>query len=316
MSILRVSDITKNVNSKFTLKNIRVELQPLQRMSLAGETGSGKSTLLKIIAGLVQPDSGEVWLDNERIKGPAETLVPGHTRVAYLSQFFDLPKSLRVEQVLTYANTLSRAQAQKLFTLCRIGHLLQRRTDELSGGEAQRVALARQLLTQPTLLLLDEPYSNLDIIHKNELKEVIDNVMNKYGMTGIMVSHDPVDALSWADTLLILRNGKIVQQGTPAQIYTRPKNEYCANLFGKHTLLTKQQAKSLGLVSTETVVFLRPENFKLTRKSVNSKRATILAVKYMGSHYEVEVALFNTTATIRTSLSTHKKNNVVFVTGN
>lgn len=314
MSVLRVSGVSKTVNSKFTLKNIHFELQPLQRMSLAGETGSGKSTLLKIIAGLGQADSGEVWLGDQRIKGAAETLVPGHTSVAYLSQFFDLPKSLRVEQVLTYANTLSKAKANRLIKLCRVNHLLQRRTDELSGGEAQRVALARQLITQPTLLLLDEPYSNLDIIHKNELKQVIDAVMNEYGMMGIMVSHDPVDALSWADTVFIMKNGRAVQHGSPTEVYRMPKNAYCANLFGKFTLLTKQQAKSLGIARKEEFVFLRPEDFKITRQSAQSKKAIVLATSYMGSHYEIDVALFETVVTIRTDVATHKKNDVVFVT--
>src|SRR5688500_2555870 len=115
MTFLAVSDISKQGLGNFKLQDITFSQRKNQKIALAGETGSGKSTLLKIIAGLEQPDSGEVVFKNETVKGPAENLVPGHSGIAYLSQDFELPKFLRVEQVLSYANNLNQEEADTLF---------------------------------------------------------------------------------------------------------------------------------------------------------------------------------------------------------
>ena len=181
MSFLEVQNINIREERNFALREICFTQQVLQKIAIAGETGSGKSTLLQIIAGLVQPDSGEVLLEGTRVIGPAETLVPGHPGIAYLSQQFELPPFLRVEQVLDYANTFPEAEAKTLYRLCQIDHLLTRRTNQLSGGERQRIALAKLLLGAPRLLLLDEPFSNLDLAHKNVLKTVIREIGENLG---------------------------------------------------------------------------------------------------------------------------------------
>ncbi|HAC24978.1 MAG TPA: ABC transporter ATP-binding protein, partial [Cytophagales bacterium] len=221
----------------FSLRNIQFTQGQGQHIVIAGETGSGKSTLLKIIAGLLQPDSGEVVFQGEAVKGPRETLVPGHPGIAYLPQYFELPKFLRVEQVLEYASKLTPREAEKIFRLCRIQHLLSRKTDELSGGERQRIALCRLLIGKPALLLLDEPYTNLDMIVKGILKEVIQSISQQLGITTLLVSHDPEDTLPWADRIIILKAGKIVQQDTPHEIYFHPRSEYVAGLFGRYSVV-------------------------------------------------------------------------------
>jgi iron(III) transport system ATP-binding protein len=150
--------------------------QKARKLAIAGETGSGKSTLLKMIAGLAQPAEGEIRFRGERVLGPQERLVPGQPGIAYLSQHFELWNNYRVEEILSYANDLSVEAAAALYAICRIDHLLARRTDQLSGGERQRIALARLLVRPPRLLLLDEPFSNLDHIHKSLLKTVIRDI--------------------------------------------------------------------------------------------------------------------------------------------
>ena len=147
MKFLTVSDISKKGLGNFKLQAITFSQRKNQKIAIAGETGSGKSTLLKIIAGMEQADSGEVLFKEQRVKGPEENLVPGHQGIAYLSQDFELPKFLRVEQVLAYSNNLSKEEANNLFAVCEISHLLGRKTDELSGGERQRIALAKLLIT-------------------------------------------------------------------------------------------------------------------------------------------------------------------------
>ena len=173
MNFLEVKEIAKQKDEKWILKNTSFDIKQFNKVAIAGETGSGKSTLLKIIAGLIQPDNGTVYFKNERVLGPEEHLIPGHKGVAYLSQHFELRNNYRVEEILEIANKMPLPEAEAIFEVCRITHLLKRKTDQLSGGEKQRIATARLLITKPQLLLLDEPYSNLDAIHKNILKSVI-----------------------------------------------------------------------------------------------------------------------------------------------
>jgi len=293
MSLLHVKRIGKKYNESFIVKDVTFSLQAGRKLALAGETGSGKSTLLKIIAGLVQADRGEVLFENDRVKGPDETLVPGHSHIAYLSQLFELPKFLRVEQVLNYSNTLSEKETVKIFKFCQIQHLLKRKTDELSGGERQRIALAKQLLAQPILLLLVEPYSNLDIIHKNILKAVIDDLTQHMQITCLLVSHDPLDILSWADEILVMKKGRIVQQGSPQTVYTQPTDEYVAGLFGKFTIVSSAQFKALTGSRSKGPIIIRPEQFSVHTAGKNGIRGTIRSVQFYGSFFELEVITKN-----------------------
>lgn len=252
-----------------------------RKIAVAGETGSGKTTLLKVIGGLAQPDKGEVLFEGQRVPGPAEKLIPGHPGIAYLSQEFELPQHLRVEQVLEYANELPEADARTLFKVCRIDHLMKRRTRQLSGGERQRIALAKLLIGSPRLLLLDEPFSNLDMTHKEILKSVIRDLGQRLEITCVLVSHDPLDTLSWADEVLVIKEGRVVQQGTPQEIYKQPVNEYVAGLFGKYNLLEAGNGKRL---------FVRPEQFKIGKKAFPAAmKGKVKAVSFWGGYYEIEV---------------------------
>lgn len=285
---LEVSGITKQGESEFVLKNTRFTQKRFQKVVIAGETGSGKSTLLKIIAGLAQPDSGEVKLEGEKVRGPEEKLVPGHPSIAYLSQHFELPHSLRVEQVLAYANVLTNEEASQLYQICQIDHLLQRRTNQLSGGEKQRIALCRLLITSPVLLLLDEPYSHLDMVHKNTLKAVIDNIVRRLKITCVLVSHDPLDTLPWADQIIVLKNGNVIQKGTAEKIYFKPQNEYVAGLFGKYNVLSKIQLDRLKITSKGDII-IRPEQLVVHSKKGKHNKATVTDLHFFGSFYELEI---------------------------
>jgi ABC-type sugar transport system ATPase subunit len=242
MDFLQVAGISKQKDSVTVLTGIHFVQQRFQKLAVAGETGSGKSTLLKIIAGLEQADSGQVLFEGKKVIGPLETLIPGHPGIAYLSQHFELRNNYRVEELLEYANQLSEQDAQKLFAVCRISHLLKRKVDQVSGGEKQRIALARLLVGSPKLLLLDEPFSNLDPGHKRMLKSVLNDIGERLQITCILTSHDPMDSLSWADEILVMQNGQLIQQGSPLEIYHNPSNEYIAGLFGSYNLFNTAEA--------------------------------------------------------------------------
>jgi ABC-type Fe3+/spermidine/putrescine transport system ATPase subunit len=264
-----------------------------QKLALAGASGAGKSTLLQLVAGLAQPATGEVRIAGERVRRPHDALIPGHPGVAYLSQKSDLPHSLRVEQVLRYASKRPAAEAQALYELCRIDQLLGRRTDQLSGGEQQRVALARLLLGAPRLLLLDEPFSNLDRANKRTMQAIIAEVGTRLGITCLLVSHDATDVLPWADEILVLRRGELVQRGTPPQLYYQPASEYVAALFGDYNLLRGPDAQQLAAapLAAEAALLVRPEQLQLTPAGTGGLPGTVRAVRFLGSYYEVEIQL-------------------------
>lgn len=316
MNLLNVSGIGKKEADGFVLKDISFTQRKFQNIAIAGETGSGKSTLLKIIAGWIQPEEGKVTFEDTLV-APVEKLVPGHPGIAYLSQQFELPNFLRVEQVLEYANQLSEDEATGLYEVCRISHLLKRRTDQLSGGEKQRIAMARLLITSPRLLLLDEPFSNLDMIHKTILKSVIRDIGEKLKISCILVSHDPLDTLSWADELLVMKDGRIVQQGAPQQIYLHPVNEYAGGLLGKYNLITIEQAPAFydlpGVGRSEKKLFIRPERFKLTTKTAGAIRGEVINVIFFGSYYEVEVMISGTVILVRSMDDGVKRGDIVYV---
>ncbi|WP_205499884.1 ABC transporter ATP-binding protein [Rufibacter psychrotolerans] len=317
MTFLEVAGITKQGEKEAVLTNISFTQQAFQNIAVAGETGSGKSTLLKIIAGLVQPDAGQVLFQEERVKGPAEKLVAGHPGIAYLSQQFELAEFLRVEQVLRYANTLPQEEADALYELCHIRHLLQRRTDQLSGGERQRIALARLLLTSPSLLLLDEPFSNLDTGHKNTLKTILHDLAEELDITCLMISHDPQDTLSWADQILVMKDGQLVQQGTPEEVYRQPVNTYVAGLFGKYNLLAPDQALAITGATANSnngkSLLLRPEDLVLEVEEKKGSSATVNKVTFFGSYYEVETTVENFPVVVRTGVRSLVQGDTVYL---
>lgn len=275
------------------VKSITFSQSYLQKIAIAGASGSGKSTLLKMIAGFIQPDKGEVWFDNKRVKGPDEQLIPGHSAIGYLSQHFELRNNYRVEELLDYASKMETGAANQLYDLCRVSHLLTRRTDQLSGGEKQRIALAGTLSSSPRLLLLDEPFSNLDAMHKNQLKSVINQIGNVLNITCLLVSHDPADLLSWADEMLVMENGRVVQQGTPQQVYHHPVNTYVAELFGPFNSIIDEGVKlKLGIKHSKgnhVEQILRPECFEMNGETKAAMSGIVTAVFFRGGYYDTAV---------------------------
>ncbi|BAV09085.1 iron(III) transport system ATP-binding protein [Filimonas lacunae] len=274
------------------VKNVSFELPRFRKLAVAGETGSGKSTLLKMVAGLAQPDSGNVYFNGVRVEGPYEKLIPGHPGVAYLSQQFELATFLSVAQVLEYANLLEEEDARLLYEVCKINHLMARRTDELSGGEKQRIALARLLITAPKLLLLDEPFSNLDMIHKGVLKTVIRDIGDKLHITTVIISHDPLDILPWADELLIMQQGSIAQQGPAREVYSHPVNEYVAGLLGKYNVIPAHwphMAQLAPAAIADKPVIIRPEQLTLATNGKAGVPGVVKKILFMGSFYDLEI---------------------------
>lgn len=288
MEFLTVNGIGKKENSRYLVQSVSFSQQPLQRIAIAGETGSGKTTLLKMIAGLEQPDEGIVLFEGHRVLGPYEKLLPGHPSIAYLSQHFELRNNYRVEEELESKNLLTAEEAQRIYQVCRIEHLLKRKTTQLSGGERQRIVLAKLLTTSPKLLLLDEPFSNLDAPHKSIIKSVLQEISTTLKVSCILVSHDAADILSWAHTIIVLKEGQVIQQGTPQEVYQYPVNEYCAGLLGDYNLLDNLAG---GINAAAKKIILRPEELMIVDKGEHTISGTVAQSAYYGSHFIITVSV-------------------------
>jgi ABC-type sugar transport system ATPase subunit len=289
MSLLTVHNISYQRQETYAVKSVDFTQELYENIAIAGETGSGKTTLLKMIAGLVQPSSGEIIFSNQKVMGPNDQLIPGQPGIAYLSQDFELRHNYYVYEVLEYANKLSATSAKSIYHVCQVEHLLKRRTDELSGGERQRVALARLLTTSPKLLLLDEPFSNLDALHKKTIKEVIHAVGAKLKITCMVVSHDANDILPWANKIIVLQDGEIIQQDTPAKIYQQPVTEYVAALFGDYHLLDAELFHYEPNENKGKKIVVRPSQLKIVTSSNKSLSGTVERILFFGSYTIAEI---------------------------
>ena len=305
MAFLEVENISKREQDNDAVINISFTQQHLQKIAIAGTTGSGKTTLLKMIAGLIQPTSGKIKFENKTVIGPNNQLIPGHKAIAYLSQHFELRNNYYVHELLEMASVIANEEANKIYAVCQIQHLLKRRTDQLSGGEKQRIALAKTLVTAPKFLLLDEPFSNLDNLHKTIIKQVIADICNTLKITCIIVSHEAQDILSWANWILIMKNGSIVQQDTPHNIYTKPINEYVAGLLGDYNLIDVQHAAGFARVFNKQMqgkqLMVRPEQITISAATNITQLDTVQQILFYGSYYKVHVLVKNKIIIVQTN---------------
>jgi iron(III) transport system ATP-binding protein len=180
-----------------------------------------------------------------------------------------------------------------IIELCRISHLLQRKTHEISGGERQRIALARLLVGNPDLLLLDEPFSNLDMVNKLMVREVLHEISTSLRLTCVMVSHHPEDVLPWAETVIIMQKGRIIQKDTPQIIYNHPVNSYTASLTGlNNPLLPGEENLAQALrVEQKLPNWIRPENLIIVQNEDSGAKGLIQSVTFCGQFWLIRVKM-------------------------
>lgn len=280
--LIKLTNVYKNhlENQHSGVSGISLDIHKGEIISIVGESGSGKSTLLKLIYGVLVPQEGDVLYEGKRILGPAEKLIPGHDDMRMVTQEVTLNLYARVFDNIS--GQLSNADLQhkndrtiETMEFLRIDHLANKKIVDLSGGEQQRVAIARAIITEPTVLLLDEPFSMIDTILKKQLRDDIERLSKELNITVIMVSHDPSDALSLADKLVIIRDGKIVRQGHPKDIYKNPEEAYVAKLLGAANIL---QGFSFLKEGTQFAVY--PQDIVID----NSEKGITVQVKSINFH--------------------------------
>ena len=220
------------------LENIDFTVQKGAQLSLIGESGCGKSSLLKIIYGLLDCDNGTFFWNDIQILGPKFHLVPGMPFMKYLAQDFDLMPFITVgENVGKFLSNFYPKEKQnridELLELVEMTEFKHIKAKFLSGGQMQRVALARVLAQEPEVLLLDEPFSHIDNFRKNDLRRKIFSYLKEKQITTIVASHDINDVLSFSDEVIVLKDKTILEKATPKELYFHPKHKYTAALFGE-----------------------------------------------------------------------------------
>ncbi len=291
MTLLRVENVSKALGEEKVVKDVSFPVEAFGKLAIVGETGSGKTTLLKMMAGLLQPDAGNVFLESSRVPGPDEVLIPGHKRIAYLSQHFELRNNYRVHEIIDMVRKEEDADVDKILRICQVAHLQHRWSDELSGGEKQRIALARLLISSPKLLLLDEPFSNLDAAHKKTMQAVLRELSEQLQMTCVLVSHEAADILSWAETVVVMQKGQLLQKASPQEIYYRPLNAYVAALTGDYNQLSAGHPlyPTNDEAADKTDLFVRPQHIKVSTVPGQGVEGILQSVFFMGTYYALHI---------------------------
>lgn len=260
--------------------------------AIIGESGSGKSTLLKLIYGLLEPSTGEVRYRGWLVPTRKDKLIPGHDAMKLVSQGFDdlnLYAKVWDNVASQLSNTnleLKAKRTQEVLEQLRIDHLAQKRVADLSGGEKQRVAISRALINDPEVLLMDEPFNQVDAAFRDELQQDIQNIVARTGLTVILVSHDPAEVLAMSDYLLVMKAGEIADYGKPKELYSKPNTPYTARLLAKSNILSANKAKVLG-IDTGSLISILQEDINI--ESDDNGSFWIKDIKFRGFYNELIV---------------------------
>lgn len=291
---LTVNNIVKTWQDKKIVDHVSVSIESGSFVGIAGETGSGKTTLLRLIAGLEQWDAGDIVLAGQKMKRPDQLLIPGYREMAYMSQHTALMNHYRVHEMLAYSGVLPQETINDIVKRCNIEHVMQRWTHELSGGEKQRVALAFCMSTKPQILLLDEPFSQLDRMNKLEIMHVLKDLKAAHGITILMASHDASELMTLCGQLMIMKQGAIVQFDQVHEIYHRPVNAYCAGLLDDYSLFKKEMITQFRFKESKTsaekeFVFIRPQSLALALENEPCFEGEVIKCSYTGAQWKLMV---------------------------
>lgn len=240
---LQVSNVSRYFDGTAALQDISLSVASGEIICLVGHSGCGKTTLLKMISGIDKPDSGSVYINGQPIVSGTHFIEPEQRRVGVVFQNYALFPHLTVKQNILFGlrktpRATASARADELLKLVGLSHMAERYPHMLSGGEQQRVALARALAPTPDILLMDEPFSNLDQGLRQKVRSETIALLRKLGTTVIIVTHDAEEALSAGDRIVLMKSGRIIQQGTAHEIYDQPNGRYTADFFCNFNAIT------------------------------------------------------------------------------
>ncbi len=319
MPDVRVVNVTKRFGELVAVNNISLHIHDKEYFSLLGPSGCGKTTLLRLIAGLIRPDEGEIYIGDRRV----DDVPPEDRDIGFVFQTFALFPHMNAWNNVTYGPRVKGFDMKKAETIghevlemVKLHERLEAFPNELSGGMMQRIAVARALAAGAKILLLDEPLGQLDAKVRNELRYDIRRMAKDLELTAIHVTHDQAEAMAISDRIAVMRKGTVVQVGTPQELYMSPKNVFVAHFIGESNFLegyvsnigdkektitlrgdVKVQAVDADVEKGEKVVLaIRPETLGLERgvkKETNSISGTVERVTFEGTNIRYEIRLEN-----------------------
>lgn len=281
---LSLKNISKKYKDKEILKNITFDIKEGELVCILGPSGCGKTTLLNIIGGFVSDYSGDVFLSDENINN----IPPEKREIATVFQSYGLFTHKNVIDNVSYGlkllkidKNMREKRARDMLEKVGLAGYEKKKIKELSGGEQQRVAIARSMVLNPKLLLLDEPLSNLDVHLRDVMRKEIKRIQKQFGVTMIIVTHDQEDAFKLADRVIVINEGHIEQIGTPEELYKNPKNNFISSFIGENNIIDKN-------------LIIRPEEISI--KLDSSGEGKVVDVTYLGAtvEYLVETSDGNT----------------------
>ncbi len=306
-NIVELKDISVAFDGEQILDGLNLEIKDKEFITLLGPSGCGKTTTLRLIAGFLEPESGEIVFDGKIING-----VPAYKRqVNTIFQRYALFPHLNVYENIAFGLRIKKLKEKEIeekvnemLGLVNLKGLEKRSIDTLSGGQQQRVAIARAIVNRPRVLLLDEPLAALDLKLRKEMQKELKNIQQQLGITFVFVTHDQEEALTMSDRVVVMAGGKIQQIGTPQDIYNEPKNAFVADFIGDSNIIDGIMVKDLlvnflgidftcvdtGFGNNNPVdVVIRPEDVILVSPEKSEMRGTVTSLIFKGVHYEMDV---------------------------
>jgi len=306
-NLIDLKNISVSFDGEKILENLNLSIKDGEFITFLGPSGCGKTTTLRVIAGFLQPDSGDVIFENKNING-----VPSHKRqVNTIFQRYALFPHLSVADNIAFGLKVKKMpkakiaeKVQKMLALVNLKGFDNRMIDSLSGGQQQRVAIARALAVDPKVLLLDEPLGALDLKLRKDMQVELKKIQQSLGITFIYVTHDQEEALSMSDTIVVMDGGKIQQIGTPTDVYNEPLNAFVADFIGESNIvdgIMKEdkvvefsghvfECLDKGFDKNEEVdVVVRPEDVDVVSPEKGMLTGTVTSVTFKGVHYEIIV---------------------------
>lgn len=306
MGQVTLSKINKSFGKVSACADINLTINEGEFFTFLGPSGCGKTTTLRIIAGFVDPDSGQVQIGNQIVNQvPAENRKIGlvfqnYALFPFMTVFENVAYSLKIQKL---AKDQIHKKVKKYLDMVKLQGYENRSISELSGGEQQRVALARSLAMEPKVLLLDEPLSNLDAKLRLSMREEIKSIIKKLGITTIFVTHDQTEALALSDRIAVFNKGKCIQVGSPEAIYNQPQNTFVAEFIGDINIWAVQSKDSLVRISDDLgfevednqsgdFVCIRPQDIHLSKDAIpdsNSFEGKVISTQLTGLFYQYEI---------------------------
>lgn len=264
-------------------QNFNLTVEEGKIIALAGESGCGKSTILNLIYGLLEWEKGNIIFNGSPILGPTKNLVPGEDHMKLVAQNYDLmPYSTVADNVGKFISNINLAEKkekiQELLAVVGLEEFENTLPKYLSGGQMQRVAIARALSVMPQLLLLDEPFSNIDFSRKIELRERLFNFVREKKISLIISTHEIQEVMPWLDQIIVLQEGRLIQNDDAQETYNNPYNQYVASLFGEVNVFSNQEKSTLNLSKN----LWYPHEIKISEEG---KDAHVLESRFSGSYY-------------------------------